>query len=177
LNPSYVAQLVTFTATVNPSSATGTVTFKAGQTVLGTASLISGTASFSNSSLAAGSFNIVAAYSGDAKFASSTSGSITQRVNKAATTTVLGSAPNPSSVGQLVTFKAVVTSSTGVTPSGSVAFNEGATTLGTATLDTAGTATISTSTLSKGRHNIKAVYGATSAFSGSTSAVITQVVQ
>jgi probable HAF family extracellular repeat protein len=177
LNPSFVGQSVTFTATVSPSAATGTVTFKAGQTVLGTGSLSSGMAAFSTSSLSAGSFNIVAVYGGDAQFASSTSGSLTQTVNKASTTTVLGSSPNPSSVGQLVMFTAKVTSSTGVTPSGTVSFNEGGTTLGTGTLDGSGTATFSTSTLSKGKHNVKAVYGATSAFSGSTSAVITQIVQ
>src|SRR5207244_5440459 len=175
LNPSFVGQAVTFTATVSPSAATGTVTFKAGQTVLGTGSLSSGTATFSTSSLSAGLFNIVAVYGGDAQFASSTSAALTQTVNKASTTTVLGSAPNPSSVGQLVTFTAKVTSSTGATPSGTVRFNAGSTTLGTGTLDGTGTATFSTSTLSKGRHNIKAVYGATSAFSGSTSAAITQV--
>jgi YVTN family beta-propeller protein len=177
LNPSFVGQSVTFTATVSPSAATGTVTFKAGQTVLGTASLSSGTAAFSTSSLSAGSFNIVAVYGGDAQFASSTSGSLTQTVNKASTTTVLGSTPNPSSVGQLVTFTAKVTSSTGVTPSGTLSFNEGGTTLWTGALDGSGTATFSTLTLSKGKHNVKAVYGATSAFSGSTSAVITQIVQ
>lgn len=177
LNPSFVGQSVTFTATVSPSTATGTVTFKAGQTVLGTGSLSSGTAAFSTSSLSAGSFNIVAVYGGDAQFASSTPGSLTQTVNKASTTTVLGSTPNPSSVGQLVTFTAKVNSSTGVTPSGTVSFNEGGTTLWTGTLDGSGTATFSTSMLRKGKHNVKAVYGATSAFSGSTSAVITQIVQ
>ncbi|HLN97355.1 MAG TPA: Ig-like domain repeat protein [Pyrinomonadaceae bacterium] len=68
-------------------------------------------------------------------------------------------------------------SSTGVTPSGTVSFNEGNTMLGTGTLDGTGTATVTTATLSKGKHNIKAVHGATGAFSGSTSAVVTQVVQ
>jgi hypothetical protein len=153
------------------------VTFKAGQTVLGTGSLSSGTATLSTSSLSAGSFNIVAIYGGDAQFATSTSGSLTQTVNKASTTTVLSSAPNPSSVGQVVTLTANVTSSTGVTPSGTVRFQQGSTTLATRTLDGTGSASFSTSTLSKGTHNIKAVYGATSALSGSTSAIVTQVVQ
>jgi hypothetical protein len=177
LNPSFVGQSVTFTATVSPSSATGTVTFKAGQTVLGTGSLSSGTATFSTSTLSAGSFNIVAIYGGDAQFATSTSGSLTQTVNKASTTTVLSSAPNPSSVGQLVTFTANVTSSTGVTPSGTVRFLQGSTMLGTGIVGGTGTATFSTSTLTKGTHNVKAVYGATNAFSSSTSAIVTQVVQ
>jgi Bacterial Ig-like domain (group 3) len=177
LNPSFVGQSVTFTATVSPSAATGTVTFQAAKTMLDAASLSSGQATFSTSSLSAGSFNIVAVYSGDTQYASSTSAALTQAVNKATTTTTLTSAPNPSSVGQLVTFTATVTSSTGVTATGSVSFNKGTTTLGTATLNSAGTATFSTSALAKGKDNIKAVYGGSSAFSGSTSTVVTQVVQ
>lgn len=176
LNPSFVGQLVTFTAVVSPSAATGTVTFQAGQTALGTGTLSSGQATFSTSTLSAGSFNIVAVYGGDSQFASSASPSLTQVVNKASTTTTLSSAPNPSSVGQLVTFTATVTSSTGAIPTGIVNFDQGSTVLGTATL-TNGNATFSTSTLGKGKYNIKAVYSGSSAFSGSKSAVITQVVQ
>jgi YVTN family beta-propeller protein len=177
LNPSYVGQLVTFTATVTPSAATGTVTFKRGQTVLGTGTLTGGQATFSTSSLSAGLVNIVAAYGGDAQYAGSNSTTITETVNKAATTTVLISVPNPSSVGQLVTFTATVTSSTGATPNGTVTFNQGGTSLGTATIDASGDASFSTSTLSNGKNNIKAVYGGSSAFAGSTSAATQQVVQ
>ena len=139
--------------------------------------ITSGQATFSTSSLSAGSFNIVAVYGGDSQFASSTSAALTQVVNKTATTTTLGSAPDPSTVGQLVTFAATVTSSTGITPTGNVSFNEGSTTVGMGTLSSIGKATFSTSTLSKGKHNIKAVYSGSSAFSGSTSAVLTQIVQ
>src|SRR5439155_20067708 len=139
LNPSYVGQLVTLTATVTPSGASGTVTFKQGSNVLGTGTLSSGQATFTTSSLPAGSLKIVAVYGGDTQFASSTSAALTQTVNKAATTTVLGSAPNPSSVGQPVTFTATVTSPTGVTPGGTVSFIDGSKTLGTGTLSSAGT--------------------------------------
>jgi hypothetical protein len=177
LNPSYVGQLVTFAASVTPSAATGTVTFKQGQTVLGTGTLTGGQATFNTSTLPAGSLSIVAVYGGDAQYASSNSTTITETVNKVATTTMLISSPNPSSVGQLVTFTATVTSSTGATPNGTVAFMQGGTTLGTATIDASGRASCSTSTLSKGKNNIKAVYGGSSAFAGSTSATIQQVVQ
>jgi Big-like domain-containing protein len=103
-------------------------------------------------------------------------------VNKYSTATGLSSAPNPSSSGQQVTFTATVTSVDfygviGPIPTGNVSFKEGNTTIGTGTLDGAGAATFNTSTLSKGKHNVKAVYGATNAFAGSTSAVITHVVQ
>jgi hypothetical protein len=82
LNPSTYGQSVTFTATVTPSAATGTVQFKEGATVLGSASLAGGVASFSTSVLTSGSHSITAVYPGDANYATSTSGSVSQVVNK-----------------------------------------------------------------------------------------------
>jgi hypothetical protein len=72
-DPSTVGQAVTFTATVHGSSVTlplpsGTVTFKDGTTILGSAFLNNGTAAFSTSALAKGTHNIVARYSGDFYF-------------------------------------------------------------------------------------------------------------
>jgi hypothetical protein len=98
-------------------------------------------------------------------------------VNKATAVTALASAPNPSSLGQVVTFTATVTSSTGVSPSGTVSFNEGSVTLANITLDITGTATFATATLSTGKHNIKAVFGATPEFARSTSTGVAQVVR
>jgi Ca2+-binding RTX toxin-like protein len=97
------------------------------------------------------------------------------------TSTAVASSLNPSNVGDSVTFTATVTSSGG-TPSGSVEFFDGATSLGTATLNGSGQASVSTSTLTSGSHNIAAVYqGATvgaggGGFAGSTSNVLVQVV-
>ena len=75
---------VTFTATVTGSGGTptGTVTFKDGAAVMGTATLSSGTAAFTNSGLtAAGSpHSITAEYSGDGGFLSSTSSVLSQVV-------------------------------------------------------------------------------------------------
>jgi large repetitive protein len=80
LNPSFVGQSVTLTATLTSSFASPppdgeTVTFKVGTTILGTATLSGGTASVSTSTLAAGSYTITASYAGDAKYAAS-SGSL-----------------------------------------------------------------------------------------------------
>src|SRR5207237_2218566 len=64
----------------------------------------------------------------------SSSGTLSQVVNKADTTTALSSSANPSVVGQAVTFTASVTVTapgTG-TPSGAVTFQDGATPLGPA---------------------------------------------
>jgi hypothetical protein len=99
--------------------------------------------------------------------------------DKAGTTTMLTSAPNPSDFGQSVTFTATVSAvapATG-TPSGTVTFKEGATTLGSGTLDGTGVATFTTSSLSVGDHIIVAQYGGDANFNGSISSPITQVVR
>ena len=180
LNPSTLGQSVTFTATVAKSGGsgtpTGTVTFKDGSTTLATMPLSGATASFSTSSLTAGSHSITATYNGDAIFSPSTSPPLVQAVNQpAATTTTLASSVNPSNVGQAVTFTATVTSSAG-TPSGTVSFKDGATVIGTATL-AAGAAAFTTSSLTLGRHTITASYGGTAGFAASTSPALTQTVQ
>jgi subtilisin family serine protease len=84
-NPSIYGSGVLFTASVSGSgTVTGTVTFKDGPTTLGSAPVdSSGHATFTTSSLAAGSHAITAAYGGDATFSGSTSAALSQVVNKA----------------------------------------------------------------------------------------------
>jgi hypothetical protein len=181
-NPSVSGQSVTFTASVAASAPatgtpTGSVTFKDGAATLGTGTLSSGTATFSGSSLGAGSHSVTAVYGGDTNFSGSTSAVVTQTVNTASSTTTVGSALNPSVSGQSVTFTttvAAVAPGTG-TPTGTVTFKDGTATLGTGTL-TGGTATFSTSALIVGNHSITAVYGGDSSFSSSTAAALTQTV-
>ena len=66
LNPSFVGQAVTFTATVTSTAGTPpngeTITFYEGSAVLGTAALSAGTAFLTTSSLSAGTFTITASY-------------------------------------------------------------------------------------------------------------------
>jgi Autotransporter beta-domain/IPT/TIG domain len=64
-NPSNVGQVVTFTAKVTGSNPTGTVTFTENGQVIGTATLLSGVATFTTSSLHAGNNNVTASYPGD----------------------------------------------------------------------------------------------------------------
>lgn len=96
------------------------------------------------------------------------------------TTTTLTSSQNPINQGQSVTFTATVTSSQ--TPSGSVQFFDGATSLGIVALNGSGVATLTTSALLAGNHVITAQYlGANvgaggGGFNASTSNAITQVV-
>ena len=71
----------TFTAMVSAmnraGTPTGTVTFSDGSSTLGTGTASSGMASFSSTTLALGSYSVVATYSGDTNFAPSNSGTPT----------------------------------------------------------------------------------------------------
>ena len=180
LNPSNYGQAVTFTAVV--SSGLGappngeTVTFMLGNgTVLGTGTLASGSATFTTSTLApGGTDNVKAKYAGDSTFATSTSAPVAQVVNKAATTTSLTSSPNPSNVGQSVTFTATVSSTAG-TATGNVIFNSGSKRLGTGSLSS-GVAIISTTSLAAGADPVIATYNGSTSFATSTSNTVSQTV-
>ncbi len=182
-NPAVFGQTVTFTATVSataPSTGTptGTITIRDGTTTLGTAILSNGTATFTTSSLTVGSHAITVVYGGDTNFLSSTSAILPQSVNQATTTTSVVSSANPSGLGQAVTFTATVmavTSAAG-TPTGTVTFRDGTTTLGQALLNASGVATFPTASLTFGAHTITAVYGGDPSFSGSTSTALLQTV-
>ena len=177
LNPSQWGQSVTFTATVTPSTATGSVTFLDGSTVLGTAALSGGVATLPTSTLAVGTHSITANYGGTLAINGSVSSpAVSQVVTAASTATVLTSTPNPSAAGQSVTFTATVTSGSG-TPGGDVTFMDGSAVLGTSS-PMGGVATLSTSTLTVGTHSITANYTDTSSsdFAASTSSPVTQVV-
>lgn len=181
-NPSVVGQSVTFTATVTIAAPgggtpTGSVTFKDGATTLGTGTLSGGQATFNTSSLALGPHNITATYAGDTNFNTSTSAIVSQSVNKANTTAAITASPNPSLVGQSVTFTAIVSAAApgSGTPTGSITFKDATTTIGTSAL-ASGTATFTTSSLSKGFHTITAVYGGDPNYNTSTSSILNQTV-
>ena len=182
VNPSVFGQSVTFTATVTATSPgfgtpTGTVTFKNGSTTLGTGTLSGGVATFTTSTLSVATHSITAVYGADTNDLASTSTVTSQVVNKDATTTALSSSANASVFGQSVTFTATVTAtSPGVgTPTGTVTFKDGLTTLGTGTLR-GGVVTFTTSTLSVATHSITAVNGGSTDDVSSTSTAVSQVV-
>ena len=172
LNPATVGQAVTFTATVSPNTATGTVQFLDGATSLGVVTLSSGTAALSIATLSAGSHSITAVYSGDTNTAVSTSAVLGQTVSKLNSTVTVGSSLNPSSVGQAVTFSAAVSPSSAT---GTVQFLDGAISLGVVTLS-GGAAALSTAALGAGMHSITAVYSGDANTAASTSAVLAQTV-
>jgi subtilisin family serine protease len=188
-NPSTVGGSVTFTATVTGAAPTGTVNFQDGASSIAgcSAQPLSGagnarTATCTTSALAQGTHNVTASYGGDAGNLTSSSAVLAQVVNPGsagATTTALGSTPNPSKVRQVATFTATVT---GTSPTGTVAFKDGAVNItGCAAVALTGagnarTATCSTFTLMPGSHAVTAVYNGDAGNTGSTSNVVTQVV-
>ena len=95
-------------------------------------------------------------------------------INKANSTTTLASSINPTVFGQSTTFTAHVTLSSG-SPVGNVSFYDSGSLLATVALS-GGNATYSTSAVSVASHNITASYAGNSNFNGSSSSIVTQVV-
>jgi poly(3-hydroxybutyrate) depolymerase len=184
LNPSVYGQAVIFTAAVAtaegplPASTNGeSVTFQQGAKVLGTGTLSDGSATFTISTLTTGGTdNIKAVYPGDSTFAKSTSNTVGQVVDKAATTTTVVSLQNPSNLGQSVTFTASVAPQYSGTVTGSVAFYDGSTKLGTASLS-GGVASYPATTLPLGTDSITAVFNGSTSFTTSTSSPVSQAVE
>jgi hypothetical protein len=158
-DPIYVNQSVTYTAVVSasPYGPSGTVTFKQGATVLGTAPLVDGQAAFTATFTKAGSFPIVASYSGNQNYRAKNSIAVEQIVNKYATSIALGVSPYPTVHHQPVTFTATVSSSGGPLPTGKVVFKNGSVSLGSGTLAN-GVASLTKSHLPVGTLSISATY-------------------
>jgi Bacterial Ig-like domain (group 3) len=197
-NPSVVGQAVTYTATVAvsaPGSGTppssDTVTFKDGASTIscGTGSVAfngtTATCVVTYASTTGSPHSVTAVFGGDANYAGSTSSTLTQTVNKAATTTSLTSTSNPSVVGQQVFYTATVAvSAPGAgTPSGSdtVTFKDGASTISCGSGSTAFNGTLATcsatyNTTTGSPHSITAVFGGDANYAGSTSPALNQTV-
>jgi hypothetical protein len=175
-NPATYGLPITFSVTVTStgSTPTGTVTFKNGAAVLGVATLNpQGAATLTTLNLGAGAYSITAAYSGDPSSAKSTSATLNQIVNQAATTTQIVSSVNPSALGESVTFTAIVRSAT-TFATGSVTFSAGSGSLGTATLVN-GTAKLAVATLPAGAATVTATFAATANVAGSSGSMVQNV--
>ncbi len=83
-NPATIGNNVTFTATVSPSAATGSVTFQLGSTAIEKVSLSGGKATLTipTGSLPVGTYGIDAVYSGDANDNASTSNTVQETLQK-----------------------------------------------------------------------------------------------
>ena len=117
--PLFYGAPVHFAATVLPTSSTGTVTFSDGSALLAQSSLSAGTASFTSSSLTPGAHAITAAYAGDGTHAPSTSATLVNQVNPAASTITLAPLAATLTLGNPLTL---TTSLTPATATGTVLF-------------------------------------------------------
>jgi hypothetical protein len=196
-NPAVVGQSITFTATLTPTNGgatpTGSVKFSytvgandpmnSMPIVLATVSLVNGVASYSTSTLGAGHYHVVAAYSGDSNYGAGNSTLVQVILDNANVT--LTSSNNPAQAGSTVTFTATITPATlQVVPLGTITFMDGPTVLGTVQLSnqdgtnysTSTTATFATSTLPVGVHQITAVYSGDQNLNQATSAALGQTI-
>ncbi|WP_074307747.1 beta strand repeat-containing protein [Singulisphaera sp. GP187] len=178
-NSTVFGQTVLLTATVaasapgQPNSPTGTVEFFSGTTSLGTATLNAGTAILSTFALPTGTDTVTAKYKGDADFGPSTSPGFTVTVAQASTVTSLSVTPTTAVIGQSVTLTSTVAAASpgSGTPTGTVEFFSGTTSLGTATLNN-GVATFSTTNLPLGNDSITAKYLGSTDYAANTSAPV-----
>ncbi len=175
-------QSVALTATVTgPTGSTttpsGSVQFFNGTTSLGTVDLVNGAGTIDSSALATGANSITATYSGDNNYDSGTSAATPVTIGQASTTTTIIPSTTTPVFGQSVTLSATVQAvSPGAgTPTGTVQFFNGTTSLGTATLSS-GTASVATSTLALGANSITVTYSGDTNFIGQTSSATTVTV-
>lgn len=182
-NPSTYGQSVTFTASVSPADAgagvpTGSVVF----TIDGSAGApvavdSTGVATYNTSSLAVGTHTVSADFTGSNGWGNSNANGSDHNVTDG-TTTVVGSSPNPSTVGDSVTFTATVTSADAGagTPTGSVVFTIDGVDGAPIAVNGSGVASFSTNTLTQGSHTVAAAFTGTGGYGNSNDTGDDQVV-
>jgi uncharacterized delta-60 repeat protein len=119
-----------------------------------------------------GACTITASQPGDSNYAAAANVAQSFQITGAATTVALSSSLNPSALGQSVTFTAAASSAVG-TPTGAVAFKDGASAIaGCGNVPVVdGQAKCLTSTLGAGNHNITADYGGDANFLAASGAL------
>ena len=155
---------ITLTATVTSVSPTGSVEFFDGATSLGTVSVTAGEAELVTTALSAGSRSITAEYSGDGDTNPSTSSAVNVDVLTDASVALAVDDSTPTQ-GEEITLTATIT---GDSPTGTVEFFDGATSLGTVAVS-GSAAELPISSLPLGARSITAVYSGDSSNDGDTS--------
>ena len=142
----------------------------------------SGTATLSLPKLTPGIYRFTASYAGSTSLSPATSTVVYVRVPVSQSTLVLTPSPNPAAYKQTISFMATVTSTASPTssPSGIVAFTEGASILSNQTLapgtGNTAVATYSTSALAPGVHSITATFSPSQRFDGDSQTVQVSVI-
>ena len=186
-------QTAVLNASVTASGATpiGTVTFKATANGLGTPQTLCSNVALSGTSAQCSTQALLAAGSSYTVMASFTPtstnnfdpswGTASQIVDPAGTATARASSANPSTYGQTVTYTATVTVNApgSGTPTGSVTFKDGGSTiscLGGSSTFNGTTATCKARYTGVATHSITATYGGDNSYSASGSSALTQTV-
>jgi hypothetical protein len=181
-NPSMLGQPVTFTATVAAAAPaagtpTGQVQFFVDGSAFGSPDTLTGGTATSgvDSSLAVGTHQVTATYTGDPDFTPSASATLDQVVGLVTPTVGVTSTANPSVFGQPVSFVATVTGGAGQ-PTGSVQFGADGANVGTPVTLAGGVATSTAiSSLAVGVHTVTATYSGDGTYRAATG-TLTQAV-
>src|SRR5262249_13710948 len=143
------------------SNAGGSIKFKDGATVLGSAQLAAGVATLTTAFSSSGTRSVVAEYPGDFVNAASVSSALMQIVEMVPTAVTLVSSSNPATPGTPVPLTATITGSN-ISPSGTVTFRDGGNALGTVSVapqsSTTAMAVLSVVAFTTGVHSLTASY-------------------
>ena len=171
------AQVAVQTAGAGNGTIGGSVAFMDGSAQLGTAPVTNGSAALMTS-LSTGSHRVLAVYSGDTNFSTSTSAPLVETVDIASTRIAISSNNNPSNAGAPLYLSAVVLSTGGIA-GGQVTFFDGVLALGTATLDAQGMAGITSAGAqwTVGAHSLTATYAGDQNDSASNSLPLLENIQ
>jgi subtilase family serine protease len=179
---------VTATITSNnpaPTLPSGTVTFTVDGVTAGVASVVPGLPATATATLAAlspGAHTVVATYSGDTSYSSSTSTATTVTIPKSTTALVVTPAtitpPGGSALGVSATITPTMTGST--LPTGTVTFSLDGTPVGVSAVvpgsPSTATATIAGTSITPGTHALTASYSGDSYYGASNAAAVTLAV-
>jgi hypothetical protein len=180
-NPGYIGQKISLQASVTAASGgtvtSGSVTFTVNSAVLGTAPLNSSgvaTLESTSASAAAGSYSLVATYTGSSSFSDSSSPTVSFTLKRPSnSSTSLSVSPNPATIGQNVILTASVA---GGGSSGTVNFSVNGYSLGTSAVS-GGVAKLSvpTSDIAPGNYPVIAKYSGSGTESPSSSSSVLAV--
>lgn len=180
-NPSNTGQSVTLTAAIATASATpaptGHVDFLDGTKSLGSAPVSGTTATLTTTFTTAGAHSLTANYSGDANYSPTLSAVYTQTVNASTTpmdTLKLTVSTSTAVFGQHIVLFAQVVGNVSASPTGTVNFLDGTTTIGSGKLSESSAYAVVT--LAVGIHKISATWAGDSNWPAAQSAVVTVTV-
>ncbi len=161
-----------------PTGVTGNVSFYAGSTLLGAATVTGGVATLTTSSIPTGTSAVTGVFGGNGNFTAATSAPVMVAISPGTTVLSLSAAPLSVAYGGTVTLSATVTASGSPLNAGVVNFVLGGVSLGTATSNASGLVQLTTTTLPVGSNSITASLAATANYSASAApAAIVSVTQ